>query len=192
MAILTDIEGQAFRVPGHYALVLGRYDSTRLETVAFPKLTLLARELWFRYRAYRWRSDAFVNWNEIHAAVSPNGKLLDLGDLWMYGQRLRDARAAERHYPGYVHRQGPVYGIHCYRGRKRYFRRISTTPERRQAALVVVEDGEVAPRPARSSNGLPNSWDDYSRSLQRSWKTQHKGRKAWDRVTHGKGDRESA
>lgn len=119
---------------------------------------------------------------DIPLAYSTRGKLLDVFALEAYGRRLHGVRNYWlRLYPGYVRRSGPVHGIHKWRGGGHYFRRIHTTPERRQAALVLREDGEVATRAARNVRNLPNSWDDYVRHVERNWKSQHKGRKAWDR-----------
>jgi hypothetical protein len=44
--------------------------------------------------------------------------------------------------------------------------------KRRQAALVLKEEGEIAPRGARSFRNLPNAWDDYRVSSlgERCWK----------------------
>jgi hypothetical protein len=74
--------------------------------------------------------------------------------------------------------EGPVPGITCGRGRGHYYRRPHTMSERRQAALVLIEEGEVAPRPPRSASNLPNSWDDYrvSGREDRNWKRNRKTR----------------
>jgi hypothetical protein len=68
--------------------------------------------------------------------------------------------------------EGPVPGVRCHRGGRHYFRRLKSTMERRQAALVLKEEGEVAPRGARSFRSLPNAWDDYPVSSlgDRCWK----------------------
>ncbi|WP_321842636.1 hypothetical protein [Paraburkholderia bannensis] len=67
---------------------------------------------------------------------------------------------------------GPVPGVRCRRGGRHYFRRPKSMMERRQAALVLKEEGEVAPRGARSFCNLPNAWDDYPMSSigDRCWK----------------------
>jgi len=72
--------------------------------------------------------------------------------------------------------EGPVPGVHKASAGRHYFRRPHTGNERRQAALVLKEEGEVAPRPARSANGLPDAWDDYHISARedRSWKRHRK------------------
>jgi hypothetical protein len=79
-----------------------------------------------------------------------------------------------REYCGY----GPVPGVRKFRGGGRYFRRMSHMNARRQAALVLEDEGEVAPRAARNLHGLPNPWDDYRCSARddRSWKRFRKTR----------------
>lgn len=74
--------------------------------------------------------------------------------------------------------EGPVPGVRKHRGGGHYFRRMRHMSERRQAALVVVEEGEVAPRPSRNLHGLPNPWDDYRVTARddRNWKRYRKTR----------------
>ena len=73
---------------------------------------------------------------------------------------------------------GPVPGTGRRRG-GHFYRRVRHANERRQA-FWVSEDGEVAPRPARSFKNLPDNWDDHqvsareSRSWKRFRKTQYK------------------
>lgn len=68
--------------------------------------------------------------------------------------------------------EGPVPGVHKPSAGRHYFRRPQSANERRQAGLVLVEEGEVAPRPARSANSLPDAYDDYGIAARedRSWK----------------------
>jgi len=74
--------------------------------------------------------------------------------------------------------EGPVPGISCHRGSWRCWRRPKAQSERRAAACVLVEEGEVAPRPSRRQNNLPDSWDDYNVAARedRSWKRYRKTR----------------
>lgn len=67
--------------------------------------------------------------------------------------------------------EGPVPGTRRRRG-GHYYRHPKTMSERRQAVLVLVEDGEVPPRPARDAKNLPNAWDDYCVASRddRNWK----------------------
>lgn len=75
--------------------------------------------------------------------------------------------------------EGPVPGVHRWR-KGHYWRRPQTMMERRQAGLVLKEEGEVPPRPSRRDNYLPNAWDDlpissrYVKSWKRHRKTQWK------------------
>ncbi len=68
--------------------------------------------------------------------------------------------------------EGPVPGTRCRRGGRHYYRHPRTMHERRQAALVLEEEGEVAPRPHRSANSLPCAWDDFRVAARddRNWK----------------------
>ncbi|KVP39731.1 hypothetical protein [Burkholderia ubonensis] len=68
--------------------------------------------------------------------------------------------------------EGPVPGVRCRRGGGHYYRRPKSMMERRQAAMVLTDEGEVAPRGARSLKHLPNAWDDYCVAARedRNWK----------------------
>lgn len=178
MAFNTDTNGLVSRVAGHYALVLTCEGVAQLRVLAFATLADAAREIARRRRAW-W--SATPDW--VAASVySPRGKALNFEQVAAYGARLREEEWADSRYPGYVRRGGAVHGVHCYRGGgHHYFRRIGTTGERRLAQCLAPEDGEVAPRAARNARNIPNSWDDYARTRERSWKSQHRGRKAWDR-----------
>ncbi len=115
-------------------------------------------------------------------AYSGRGHPLALEELVAWGARVLEARYAARRFPGYVRRRGPVHGIRKWRGGGGYFRGVRTMSETRLNALVLVEDGEVGCRPSRRERNLPHSWDDVPRHRERSWKSQHRGRKSWDRV----------
>ena len=110
------------------------------------------------------------------------GRPLNLRGLLELGVSLtpNEIRYARRGgiYCGY----GPVPNVHKTRGGNGYFRNIHTTSELRMNALVVIEDGEVQARMARTSTNLPNSWDDVSYGRRsRGWKAQRKSFKAWMR-----------
>lgn len=66
---------------------------------------------------------------------------------------------------------GPVPGTGRYRHGRSY-RSPRTMQARRQAALVLREDGEVATRVARTGRYLPSTWDDLFRKSSRvqNWK----------------------
>jgi hypothetical protein len=74
--------------------------------------------------------------------------------------------------------EGPVPGVHKRSAGRHYFRRPQTMNERRQACLVLLEEGEVAPRAARNVSHLPNSWDDccVASRENRNWKQFRKTR----------------
>lgn len=80
---------------------------------------------------------------------------------------------------------GPVSGVHRRRGGFGCFRRPQTQQERRWAAATLRAEGEPLPRPARNETNLRSAWDDILRPLQRCWKAQHSGRRAWDRPKMG-------
>ena len=185
MHTLTNFDGQFFRVAGHYVLVSSGNSGGPPEAAPFARLADLALALAHRWRT-RCRAQGVLG-PEYHTlgALSTNGKILALDELVAYGRRLYREGRQRRRTPdaGYVRRKGPVSGIRCFRGGHRQFRHFSTTPERRLNNLVVVEDNEVAARLARLN--LPNSYDDFARTRERSWKAQRKGRKAWDRTEHG-------
>lgn len=110
-------------------------------------------------------------------ALTPTGDELNVIELATWGRRILRSRFPLK---GYTRRRGPVPGIGKWRGGQN-FRRIHTTAERRQAVLIVCEDGEVAPRASRNCHALQNFWDDTMRTRDRSWKSQSKGAKAWIR-----------
>lgn len=176
MAILTENEGRFYRVAGHYVLVLSR-DNGKVETRTYSSLQDLARALSY-LRPTDWDP---LSWKRVRGAVSPGGGLLPAEELAAYGWNLRKREFLWRRFGPHEYRREPVPGVHCRRGGGGYFRRLGTTPERRQACLVLFEEGEVAPRAKRNAVNIPNSWDDYPRHTDHCWKSQRKGRKAWDR-----------
>ncbi len=121
----------------------------------------------------------------VFEAFGASGSAIDITTLLCEGRRLAEARRpqrgrrwwyATRYYCGY----GPVPGVHKSRGGGGWHRRLATANEIRLNALVVREDGEPAARATRRSSNLPTARDDYARCGQRTWKSQHNGRKAWD------------
>jgi hypothetical protein len=121
-------------------------------------------------------------------AFSARTKSLSVAALVAWGERMPSRWRQYRfrsmcRSDGYVSRQGPVPGLRKRRGGRGYSHLMRTMSARRQAALVVAEDGEVAPRAARNASNIPSSWDDFARRrhLDHCWKSQRKGRKAWDR-----------
>lgn len=136
-----------------------------------------------------WRASSY--WGQPGAVVpylnlvarSSRGKRLDVPTLLQNQARLvADARAwrwSRRRLENW-NGEGPVPGTGTRGGYSRHYRRPHTQGERRQA-IWLVEEGEPAIRAARHANYLPTRWDDIHRRTERNWKSQHKGRKAWDR-----------
>jgi len=83
--------------------------------------------------------------------------------------------------PTVLPRLGPVPGTRKRRGGPACFRQPATTQEIRLNAMVLPVEGEVSARRARCATNLPDSWQEQVRSVERNWKSQHQGRKAWDR-----------
>ena len=77
-------------------------------------------------------------------------------------------------------RNGSVRGIRKWRGGPGCYRRVRTMAERRQNLGVTREEGPTLVRANR--NNLPSTWDDVGRTIERSWKAQHRGQKAWDKL----------
>lgn len=119
-----------------------------------------------------------------YEAFSRTGAALQIASILAIGTSLeRHTPTPKRHrrfrhaYIGY----GPVPGTRKCRGGHGFTRHIGTMPEHRMNALVVSDDLEAYPRPARRGKNLPTSWDDQMRHVDRCWKSQRKGRKSWDR-----------
>lgn len=91
--------------------------------------------------------------------------------LWHFSNFEKDFWK-KRKKPNLTSRKKPAWG---------WLRSISTTQERRMAALHQAEHGDEMVRPARRFKALPNSWDDYWAHNQKCWKRQRKVRKQWQR-----------
>jgi hypothetical protein len=121
-------------------------------------------------------------------ALSPKGKVLALDELVAWGRRLSWEQYLRWTQKKFEFRRGSVPGVRTWRGGR------STRPhrvhaERRDNAFVLWEDGEIPARAVRRGGYLPNCWDGRWRSTHRSWKSQHKGGKSWDRpAPHGKAE----
>ena len=175
-------------VSGPYALLAYDRDSGRVDERHFSSLQELAQAVNSMLEpAPRWSNDPcdhgvkrFTNVR----AYSPRGRALDVAALVAFGRKLNAERTRRWWYarfPGYVRRRGPVHGIRKWRGGGSChgYRHMN---ERRAAACVLHEEGEVPPRAARNVHNLHNPWDDERWSSRpRCWKSQHKGCKAWDR-----------
>lgn len=77
-------------------------------------------------------------------------------------------------------REGTVPGISKWRGGPSS-RNHKSMNERRLNGAFFVEEGELECRATRRDSYLFCSWDGRARSIERCWKSQHKGIKNWDR-----------
>jgi hypothetical protein len=182
----TIMTGAAMRP---YKLVSYNCYSAELRTELFTSLDELA---YAAYRASWYLKDNARKWfvSETYAveqcAFAPRGKPLAIAELVAWGGRLAWNKYVLDTLSAYTHRQGPVRGIRKWRGGSSS-RPHQVQGQRRANALVLVEDGEVPARVSRCGFNLPDSWDGRRRINQRCWKSQHKGRKSWDRpAQHGK------
>lgn len=124
-------------------------------------------------------------------AYGPRAEPLDVEELVSWGRRLsRQSRPVADYFrrqrepvAGYVRRCGPVPGVHKLHS-YRWHRSPQTMNERRMNApsCRANDAQEPAARPGRYGYSLVSDRDDICRSSERSWKAQHKGRKAWDRL----------
>lgn len=169
-----DVHGQ----PGVW--VTQYFDS--LEALARAAYAVYSRrasnDRWIYYDDYR--PELTGRWVQLNLrAYSRRGRPLDVLALCHWGERLhtRWYGYAPR---GYVRRQGPVPGIHKWRGGGSY-RNCQAQAARRQALAWLPEEGEPPVRATRRANYLYDSWDGRARPTERCWKSQHKGRKAWQR-----------
>jgi len=164
--------------------------------VSFNRYSVALRTEWFNtlddlaYAAFRaswYLQDNASKWfvSETYAveqlAFTPRGKPISLAELVAWGRRLAWHRHLSRRFSGYVRRCGPVEGIRKWRGGSSS-RPCRVQNERRSNDCVLRDEGEVAARASRCGFHLPDSWDGRSRTVQRCWKAQHKGRKSWDRL----------
>lgn len=113
------------------------------------------------------------------SAWSPNGRPLEMAMLRERRARVFRARLRRAWVPCDF-RRGPVHGVRKTRGGPGYMRRPASIGEKRQAAALK-EEGEIAPRAARSVRNLIDARDDHMRHVERCWKAQRRGCKAWDR-----------
>lgn len=148
---------------------------------AWPS-TAVATSLPWRGRSV-WRDDIEVT-PFIHlVARSSHSKLLDVNLLLQWHlkkeAKAREWRWARRHLRNW-NGEGPVPGTSSRPRYGSYIRRPHTQAERRQACWLE-EEGEPRIRAARRANYLPTRWDDQPRCMERGWKSQHKGRKSWDK-----------
>jgi hypothetical protein len=135
----------------------------------------------------RWTTSWLTGKPVRQVAHNFRNKTLPVDELVAWVDNHHAARRWYSYRPEVEWRSEPVPGIRKQRGGSGR-RRWKTQQERRDNALVLKEEGEVAARPCRRGGYLPHSWDwsPYAKGL-RGWKGQHKGQKSWDRpARHGK------
>jgi hypothetical protein len=170
-------------VAGSYCLVYRYLGAKAFQCIACTTLSALA---YATQKTLFFHQDCIArNSRLIEAqAFSARGCSMDIVALAAYGRNLLKLDR-EKRFAGpntFTYRFDPVPGLRRSHGRRGSFRNIQTTGERRLAALVVSEDGEVGARAARNVANLPKVWDDQPFSRRgRSWKVQGKRRKSWDR-----------
>lgn len=113
--------------------------------------------------------------------VSSNGKLLNFRELISRKESEKAKHSTWWSRYAFWNGDGPVPGTSKSRGGYGRFRKIHTHAERKLNELVIHDDGEIQARKSRVGTSLPNSRDDIWREEERSWKSQCKGRKSWDR-----------
>lgn len=173
-----------------YQLISYNRHGVELETQVFASPAQLA---YSAYRARWYLQENARDWflpatrAAYQRALSPRGKEMNMAELQAWGATVSSRRSPWCEQYGYVRRCGPVHGIHKW-GRGGPSNRASRTQrERRDNAFVLAQEGEIRARAARCGSHIPDSWDEKPRCLERNWKSQHKGRKSWDRRTkHGK------
>lgn len=125
-------------------------------------------------------NEAEVNaWTTEGSGIKKNGRWTSTLEMLCCGRRLADAWNSYEFVNSDRFRKDSVIGIRKWRGGSGYFRRIRTMAERRQNMAVVLEEGRTMVRGRRAH--LPNNWDDIGRTMQRGWKSQHRGQKSWDK-----------
>ena len=121
-------------------------------------------------------------------AFGPLRQPFDVIELVAWGCRLlREQRPVAAYFrlaaaavPGYERRSGPVPGVH--RSHSYRWRRSPCTMQERRLNQPAAAQGDPCGRVCRSGLNLPSDRDAGDRGCERSWKSQHKGRKAWDRT----------
>jgi hypothetical protein len=170
-------------IPYHLDIVAANGGTQTRYFDTLPELSQAVKGAWHNHdwqRRFEPTPEHTTAWAEAHLrAYSRRGKALDVPTLYA---NARPTWCGLGRYPsrGYTRRRGSVYAISKWRGGPSY-RNSRTMPERRLNAAWCVEEGEVECRPTRRDAYLFNSWDGRARATERGWKSQRKGRKAWDR-----------
>lgn len=124
-----------------------------------------------------------------YEAFGPGGKSIKMHNLWEQGSILNKNRIRKKYsFWSFSNYQGygtTVPHVRKHRGGYKQFRRIHTYNERRLNQYQRPDYVEPEARAARQRKNLPNYWDDISRNYERNWKSQHKGKKSWDKGLKG-------
>lgn len=174
-------KGRPFRL-----VTTGRCGVTSQEFSSFEALASAAYGARLAYNYHRYHVGDQPVERVSYQAFGPRGKEIAIHELVRYGARVAFARTAYFRSRIFTWRSGSVPGIGRIGGGS-YFRTPKNHAERKQLAAVSHDEVIVRPRGKRSANTLVDSHDDFQRTVQRSWKVQHKGRKSWDRRNRSAG-----
>lgn len=118
-------------------------------------------------------------WTSLGSGIKKDDRWMSTLQMLYCGKRLADLWNSYEFHNSDRFRKASVIGVRKWRGGGGYYRRIRTMAERRMNMAVMLDEGSTLVRADRRH--LPNSWDDIQRSMERGWKSQHRGNKAWDK-----------
>ena len=155
-----------------YNANLGSYDSLEEACVALYRN--------FASTGYS-LTEAEVNaWTAEGSGIKKNDRWMSTLEMLYCGRRLSELWNSYEYFNSDRFRKSSVLGIRKWRGGGHYYRRVRTMAERRQNMAVIVDEGRTFVRAGRAH--LPSNWDDIGRTIQRGWKSQHRGQKSWDKA----------
>ena len=134
----------------------------------------------FEATAYSLNEGEVNAWTAEESGIKKNDRWMSTLEMLHHGRRLIALWNSYEFFNSDLFRNGSVRGIRKWRGGGGYYRRIRTMAERRQNMTVVMDEGRFLVRGGRAH--LPSTWDDIGRTVQRGWKSQFRGKKAWDRA----------
>lgn len=147
---------------------------------------VLALETWGSVRRFDSLVAAVQHYSHVYYGMPKMRYILDQDGLfiptWKVDEvaRLNPRPSYRRWNRRYAFRQGPVEGIHCTRGsRRRCYRRIATTGERRENDFLFYDEDAVdlgvQARGKRRRPNLPTAWDDVCHARHgNGWKRYRK------------------
>lgn len=190
---------EAIRAPEEFSVIRSvksvEYRATSLKELARILYSVLspseAADVIFSESALCHLSDASEGHLSQYLQVTVTGSTnrpLSVDELYRWGKNQEIAERKKRYSKFKWNRafaqwngEGPVPRTGRSGGKYRWHRHPATTAERRANQPQLRDEMEPSVRSARQSRSLPNAWDDVNRGWQRSWKTQFRGRKSWDR-----------